>query len=239
MKKLIVANWKSNPKRLSTAVHLARASDEKGLVIAPPHVYLEVVGRATKHASLGAQDVFFEDGGAYTGEVSVSQLKNLGVDYVIVGHSERRALGETDEMVNKKLERVLKADISAILCVGEELRVRRRGVGEAKKFVRDELSKDLADISRGFLRHIIVAYEPIWAIGGGEADTPEKSAEIIRSIKTTLQNKYGVRDSRVLYGGSVTAKNAEAFLSRREIDGALVGGASLRPKELRKILMHR
>lgn len=238
MQKLIVANWKSNPKRLSAAVRLARLSDKKGAVIAPPYVYIEAISRILRHAALGAQDVFFEDGGAHTGEIGVSQLKNLGVEYVIIGHSERRALGETDAVVNKKLMRALKSGMHAILCVGEQSSVRRLGVTAAKQFVRRQLNADLTHIPKLLLKRLIVAYEPVWAIGTGEADAPEKSVEIITTIKATLLKK-GIRSPKVLYGGSVTSRNAEQFLSRAEIDGALVGGASLKPSEFRKILMHR
>ncbi len=215
------------------------AEDYKGVVIAPSFPHLSAVGAVLKNATLGAQDVFFEDGGAYTGEVSVSQLKNLKVDYIIIGHSERRAMGETDKMVNAKVGKALGANINVVLCVGEKVGIRREGVASARSYVHNKLRKALDGVPSGLLRNVIVAYEPIWAIStskSGHADTPEQSVQIIKSLKTTLSNVYGIRNPKVIYGGSVNAKNAKEFLSEDSIDGALVGGASLRPKEFNKIL---
>ncbi len=243
-----------NPESVTDAISLAKET-EKGIpkslkaevVIAPPFPFLAAAKKVIKRAELGAQDDFWEFKGARTGEVSPTMLKNSGVKYVIVGHSERRALGETDEMINKKIEATLKAGLKPILCVGEPsergltrtLRGFTRNYEMAKNYIRNQLEKDLKNISNLKRRtsNIIVAYEPIWAIGTGKPDKPEDSLEMIRFIKGILSSKFGVRSSIVLYGGSVNSQNARSFLQYKEIDGALVGGASLNAKEFSKIVV--
>ena len=242
MSKLIIANWKSNPNDLASAVRLAKAIDHKNVVIAAPFPFLPAVYKAIKKSVLGAQDLFWADG-PYTGEVSAEDLKILKVKYVIVGHSERRKnLKETDEMVNRKLRAALKAGLKAVLCVGESAVVRKKGIKEAKKFVKQQLVNDLKSTSKLLklkANKLIIAYEPVWAIStekGSKPDTPEDAVEMINFIKDLLYVKYGIRKPKVLYGGSVTAKNAKAFLGRKEVDGALVGGTSLLPLEFRKVI---
>lgn len=233
MEKLIVANWKSNPASIKKAQKLALAEDYNGVVIAPPFPYLDAVGALLKNASLAAQDVFWKDGGAYTGEVSVSQLRDLGVKYVIVGHSERRALGETDDIVSKKVEAVLGANMQVIICVGEHLETRKHGIEEAKKFIIRQLKIGLKGVQKKNSRDVAVVYEPIWAISTNPSsvpDIPEESAELIAYIKNA------VNIPRVFYGGSVNAKNAHEFLNQNDIDGVLVGGASLKPNEFKGII---
>ncbi len=230
MSQLLVANWKMNPASESEAVKLARASDANNVVICPPFPFLRAIKQAIKKAALGAQDVFWENppasGGAYTGEVSAKMLKGLGVRYTIIGHSERRRwLHETDEMINKKIQAVLKADLKAILCVGEPFSVRKKGLTAAKNFVKKQLKKDL----RGVKSKFIIAYEPIWAIGTGKPDNPRETAEMAKFIKNLSR-------ARVLYGGSVTSLNIGRILEYNEIDGALVGGASLKAGEFKKII---
>ncbi len=259
MKKLIVANWKENPTTLREAVSLARRI-EKGIskanknkvVIVAPFPFLYAVGKVLKHAKLGAQNVFWEDDGAYTGEVSPSMLKNSGVEYVIIGHSERRRLGETDEIINKKVKTSLKAGLKAILCVGESFETRKMGLASAKNFVKDQLKKDLKGISMSHVSahmSLVIAYEPVWAIStnkNARPDKPEDALEMIKFIKDFLhvtchmpaRRSLGAGGSHVsvLYGGSVTSKNAKSFLQYKEIDGALVGGASLKAEEFSKIV---
>ncbi|MEK7212412.1 MAG: triose-phosphate isomerase [Patescibacteria group bacterium] len=239
--KLLIANWKMNPRSLTEALKLARASDKKGVVICPPFVFLEEVGKALKHAALGAQDVFAEDKGAFTGEVSPKMLKNLGVKYVIIGHSEKRKTGDTDALINKKVKAALRAGLKVILCVGEGKEVRRRGVSAAKNFVKRQLQKDLAGaISyKPKTKSLFVAYEPIWAIStekGARADTPESAAQMSRFIKNLLKAISYKLKADVLYGGSVTSRNVSRFLRRPEFSGALVGGASLKAGEFRQII---
>lgn len=223
--KLLVANWKMNPLSVSQAIRLAKAEDLTGVVIAPSFVHLGEVKEVIKRAVLGAQDTFWGREGAATGEISPVMLKTLGVRYVILGHSERRCLtGETDEMINKKIQAALAAGLKPILCVGEPTPVRRKGMTAAQKFVKTQLQKDL----KGVKRPVIIAYEPIWAIGTGKADKPEETAKIHRFIKKLIP-------TQVIYGGSMTSKNIKSFLKYKEIGGALVGGASLNAGEFRKI----
>lgn len=245
VKKLIVANWKLNPQTIREAVTLAQASDQQNTVICPPFCFLPTVKKYIKRASLGAQDCFWEEGGAYTGKVSPVMLKNLGVEYVIVGHSERRKwLGETDEMINRKIKAAAKIGLKIILCVGESPAVHQRGIRAVKKFIGSQLLKDLTG-TRGKLlaKNLVIAYEPIWAISTtyskksrDNSDTPQDAAGMINFIKKFLHSTLYILHSKVLYGGSVTSKNAENFLKYKEIDGALVGGASLKLKEIKKII---
>ena len=240
MAKLIVANWKSNPNTVGEAIKLAKASDSKNVVIAAPYPFLGAVGRTIKRATLAAQDVFWQ-GGPFTGEVSPAQLKNLKVKYVIVGHSERRRyLGETDEMINQKVKTTLRAGLKVILCVGEDRAVHQRSSAAIKRFISNQLKKDLKGIYhlKPKTSNLLIAYEPIWAIStekGSRTDTPEQAAKIIAYLKGLLATGYGSRVTEVLYGGSVNGRNAAGFLVQPQIDGVLVGGASLNPREIRKI----
>ncbi|MDP3975199.1 MAG: triose-phosphate isomerase [Candidatus Jorgensenbacteria bacterium] len=238
MKKLIVANWKMNPATVAQAIRLARAEDAPGVVIAPPFPFLGAVRKVLKKSHLGAQDAFWIPKGAYTGKVSAHQLKHLRVMYVIIGHSERRALGDTDEIVNKKVKAAFKEGLKVVLCVGEPRTVRRQGIGAAKRFVAAQLKKGLTGTKNLKLKtkNLIVAYEPVWAIGSGTADKPAEAAAMARFVKDFLKTKNYKLTTLVLYGGSVTSRNAAAFLGQEEIDGALVGGASLSSQQLRKII---
>jgi len=231
MKRLIVANWKVNPQTEAEAVKLAKVSDEKNVVVCPPFPFLEEVGKVLKKAELGAQDV----------PVSPLMLKNLGVKYAILGHSDRRIkLGETDEMVNKKVRAALAVGFKVILCVGENLAVRKMGIASAKKFIKTQLQRDLKFPTHYSLptTNLIIAYEPVWAISANKnakSDTPADAAEMIKFIKKSLviSQKLSVK---VLYGGSVSSKTISGFLKYKEIDGFLVGGASLRSREFSKII---
>lgn len=243
--KLIIANWKMNPATLNEAVALARATDIDGLVIAPPFPFLEAVKKEIKKATLGAQDVADENppgGGPYTGEVSASELKSLGVQYVIVGHSERRRLGETDEMIAKKMKAAVDAGLIPVLCVGET--AEEHSTGRAKEVVSRELKIGLflltLDPKPSMLNAFAIAYEPIWAISTNKnavADTPEDAANMVVYIRGQLGKLGFPPATPVLYGGSVNAANAEGFLNKKEIDGALVGGASLEPDDIKKIVV--
>jgi|SRR3990167_8123748 len=234
MRKLIIANWKSNPGSPASAVKLARATDRVGIVIAPPHVFLEHVAEVLNKSELGAQDVYGAKSGPYTGEASLNQLKSLGVKYIILGHSERRKyLKESDELIALKVKAALKAGFKVILCVGEGSAIRRRGLTASKKFVLNQLKSDIPRrVQKGKL---IVAYEPVWAIStfkGAKPDTPEGASLMISFIKKSLSKIK----PKVIYGGSVNASNAKAFLKERVIDGALIGGISLKPLEFHKII---
>ena len=215
------------------------------IVVCPPFVYLSglssVVGRRSL-VKLGAQDVFYENTGAYTGEISPKMLKNLGVEYVIIGHSERRKyLNETDEMINKKVLAGLKAGLKVILCVGEDLSIRKRGKKAVENFIKNQLQKDLKNLSLNSKSYIlnsrlIIAYEPLWSIGTGHSDTPQDAVEMVRFIKKLLTTNYKLQTTYVIYGGSVNSKNIAKFIKHPEIDGALVGHASLKVEKVKKII---
>lgn len=236
MKKIIIANWKMNPATGKQALRLFRAvslgvknASRAEVIIAPPFIYLSLLrGGAVK---LGAQDVFWAHEGAYTGEISVYMLKSLKVKYVIVGHSERREhLNETDEMVNKKVKTVLKAGLKTVLCVGEK----DRADENFQNFVREELKKDLKGVSQKAAKNLIIAYEPIWAIGTGRTVKPTDLFEMATFIRRSLLDILGKRaayGTPILYGGSIDAKNAGQFLTVDGVNGLLVGGASLSVKE--------
>jgi triosephosphate isomerase len=230
---------------------------EAEIVICPPFVWLNGVlalardksslpkGRTPNiQVKLGAQDCFWEQKGAFTGEISPSMLKNLGCQYVIVGHSERRKyFQETDEMINKKLKIALKNRLRPILCVGEEVRdtfdSQGKPLNEMSLTVGEQLEKDLNNIPAARLREIAIAYEPIWAIGTGNpcsSDDAMKASLFIRKTLAKLYNRSIAEKVRVLYGGSVTSHNAVDYIENVRMDGLLVGGASLNGSEFVKII---
>jgi len=229
MKKLIIFNSKMNALDLSDWSENIKFNNAE-FVFCPPFVYLEnFKNEKLKNLKLGAQNCFWENQGAYTGEISPIMLKNLGAEYVIIGHSERRNyLDETDEMINKKIKAALETGLKVILCVGEPDKSMF-----AKDFVKDQLEKDLKNIHNAS----IIAYEPVWAISAenGKSDAPDDALEMIKFIKQLLNTKYKLQNTRVVYGGSVDSKNIQNFLKYEEIDGALVGGASLKKDEVEKI----
>ena len=207
------------------------------IVVAAPFIYLELLINLSKKSKikLAAQDVLWENppvgGGAYTGEISPNMLKNLGVEYVIIGHSERRQnLKETDEMINKKIIASVKAGLKVILCVGEP---KRNSIKQAKNYIKKQLEKDLKGIPNNYklkTNQLIIAYEPVWAIStnkNAKPDTPENALQMTKFIKNFLKPKTYNLKPKVIYGGSVSSKNIEGFLRHEEIEGALVGGASL------------
>jgi len=238
MKPLIVANWKCNPITQSGAKELFN-SISKGIkdienaetVICPPFVYLPLL----KGLTLGAQDCFWEEKGAYTGEVSVAMLKDLGCQYVIVGHSERRKLfDETDEIVNKKVKAVLEAGLVPIVCIGET--EEEREMDKAEEVLEKEIKDGLHDID---VSKIVIAYEPIWAIGTGnpcDIEEAQKMGLLIRKIIVKISNPSISKRIRILYGGSVNSKNGEGYLKEAGFQGLLVGGASLSAQEFAKIV---
>jgi len=253
-KPLVIANWKCNPVTQKETERLfgALAGEIKGTkkvetVICPPFVYLPFLSAALdkKHGfALGSQDCFWEDKGAYTGEVSPLMLKDLGCQYVIIGHSERRKyFNETDEIVNRKLKAALKARLKPILCLGEEARDSfnhdGKPINEMSLIVGEQLEKGLSGISEERLREITIAYEPIWAIGTGSPCLPNdamKATLFIRKILTGLYNRTIAEKIRIIYGGSVNSKNALDYIKGANMDGLLVGGASLSATEFIKII---
>ena len=209
------------------------------IVVAPPYVSLFAVHQAktpNDQFALGAQNLHWEAEGAYTGEISGSMLKDLGCTYVIVGHSERRHLfGERNDEVNKKVKAALGHGLIPILCVGETLE--EREAGNTQAVVKDQLLRGLSDVGVENIPTIIIAYEPVWAIGTGRAASVEQAEEVHAFLRATLATEFGeiAQDVRILYGGSVSPQNAEALFSCKEIDGALIGKACLDPAVFAKI----
>jgi len=237
MSKLLILNWKMNPETLKKAIALARASDFKNAVVAPPFTFLEEAEKVLKKAELGAQDLFWEEKGAFTGEVSAKELKNAGVKYVIIGHSERRhKLGETDEMIAKKLKAAVKNGLTPVLCVGETKK--EKDAGKKEEVLNSQLKIGLSPLTQSSklkAQSLLIAYEPVWAIGTGDPETPESALETIKFIKTILNSKFHILNLKVLYGGSVNSKNLADYLKFKEINGVLVGSASLNKDEVRKM----
>ena len=243
---LIAGNWKMYKSR-KEALEFAKRfkelyhdTDIRAAVIAP-YTQLDVLAGAFKGSGVGvgAQNVHFEDEGAFTGEISVPMLRELGVDYCIVGHSERRQyFGETDETVNLKLKKLLReSDITAILCVGEVLAEREKGV--QNEVVSGQLKKDLEGLTAEEAGRLVIAYEPVWAIGTGKTATPEQAGEMCAMIRNAVSEMFDEDTcDRVIiqYGGSVKPENATEIMNMDEIDGALVGGASLDPEKFMDII---
>lgn len=240
-RKLIAGNWKMNTDRAS-AVALAKGIvggvdkyKAVDLLVCPPSVYLtsvaEVVGGTS--VALGAQNMYHEGNGAFTGELSAAMLKDVGCSHVILGHSERRhILGETDAAVNKKTLAALAAGIVPIVCVGELLS--EREANRTAAVIRTQFEGSLAGVSAEQIEKTIIAYEPVWAIGTGKVATPQQAEEVHADLRRLLTERYNGQSAakvRILYGGSVKASNAGELLAQPNIDGALVGGASLKADE--------
>lgn len=250
---LIVGNWKMNANHLEAIQMVQKLSyrleaedyERVDVVVAPPFTSLRsiqvVIEQDRIPISLGAQNVFWAESGAYTGEISAPMLAKLAVKHVIVGHSERREhFGETDEMVNKKANAVVAGGMGAIVCVGETLE--QREAGEAETVVTTQLTGALRSLSLEDPSKLAVAYEPVWAIGTGRTALPDDAATIAtiirEQLRDTLNSEVG-EQVRVLYGGSVNAVNIKDFMAKKDIDGALVGGASLDPDQFAAIVRYR
>ncbi len=207
-------------------------TDKVDVVFCVPAVDLIPVLDAVKgtNIAIGAQNMFYEESGAYTGEISPSMLTEIGVKYVVIGHSERREyFAETDETVNKKVKKAIEHGITPIMCCGETLAQRELGI--AVDFIRTQIKSGLAGVSADDVKKVVIAYEPIWAIGTGKTATSEQAEEICAAIRTVLGEVYGAEvadEVRIQYGGSVNGKNAAELFAMPNIDGGLVGGASLK-----------
>ncbi len=241
-KPLMAGNWKMN-NTISEAVVLTQEisnnfnkewPESVDVLICPPYVDLKPAKSVLEFdrvkVSVGAQNVHWEASGAYTGEVSVSMLKEIGCEYCIVGHSERRTLfGETNEEVNRKVEALIQAEIVPVVCVGESLAVRDEG--SAEEYVCAQVRAAFAGIDLQSSEQVVLAYEPIWAIGTGQVATPEQAQEMCAAIRSTLAELFDEDKAlgiRILYGGSMNPGNVEMLLAQPDIDGGLVGGASLK-----------
>ncbi len=237
-KALIAANWKmyKTPAQAKSFVDaflpLVRDHDRDEIAIFPSPILLPTVIEATKgsNVSVGAQNIYFAEEGAYTGETSAGQLVAVGGTHTLIGHSERRQyFGETDEIVNKKLHTALKHNIVPVVCIGEVLE--EREAGKTGEVLKTQVTGAFAGITPEVAKPIVIAYEPVWAIGTGKTATPEMAADAHRMIRAEVAKLLGIAIAegiRILYGGSVKPDNATALLEQDEIDGALVGGASLK-----------
>jgi triosephosphate isomerase len=244
--RLIVGNWKLNKtpsearaftQRLKETLPQNRRAE---LVVAPPFPALQAVRDALGQSSgvlVGAQDLFWEDQGAFTGEVSAPMLKDLGCRYVLIGHSERRQwFGERDETVAKKVKAALRHEVVPIVCVGES--VAEREADRTEDLITSQVEKGIGDCSAHAIQRMVIAYEPIWAIGTGRAATPEQASAVHQMIRRLIAKQWGSEAAqalRILYGGSVTPQNVAGFLAAPDVDGALVGGACLDPDAFAKI----
>lgn len=241
-RKLFVAgNWKMNTSA-SYAVELAKGLaaelgeiDAVDLAVCPPSVYLSAVCEALKGSNIavGAQNMYCEDNGAFTGEISTAMVKDVGCKYVILGHSERRhVMGESDELINSKVLKALSDDVLPIFCIGELLE--QRETGETDDVLSRQLKIGLEGVSRTDAQRITLAYEPVWAIGTGVTATPDQAQKVHAMLRELIENIYDAElaDSiRIQYGGSVKASNAAELLGQPDVDGALVGGASLKVED--------
>ena len=239
--RMIAGNWKMNETYTEGVVlaqglakELADGTGDVDVVVCPPAVDLkgvaEVIEQENAPFALGAQNVYWEESGAYTGETAPNMLTNIGATYCIIGHSERRGyFGETDEDINKKAKALMAHDIVPISCCGEPLEVRE--AGKHVEFVVDQIKKDTEGLEITDPSKYVVAYEPIWAIGTGKTATADDAQEVCGAIRKTLVDIFGKETAdgiRVLYGGSAKPNNVAGFLEKEDVDGALVGGASLK-----------
>lgn len=248
-KKIIAGNWKMY-KTTSEAVKLAKSLKEKisnvqdvTVVLCPTFTSLSSVYEVIKNSSikLGAQNIYYEKEGAYTGEISPAMIKDVGCEFVILGHSERRKyFHEDDVIVNKKIKMALNFDLTPIVCVGETLEEREKGIAEGT--VINQIEKDLVNISTEDMLKLVIAYEPVWAIGTGKTATPEIADGMHFVIRTQLSKMYSSDLSgsiSILYGGSVKPDNVDVLMSQKNIDGALVGGAALDSESFSRIVQFK
>ena len=245
-KTIIAGNWKMNKtasetkkfaEELKTILNRPKWCE---VVVCVPFVNIPMALKVFKdlRVSVGAENLYQEPSGAYTGEVSAEMLKDLGVKYVIIGHSERRQyFGETDVTVNKKVHAALEAGLHPIICVGESLE--QRDMDVTLELIALQVKSALANVSPEKVRKCVIAYEPIWAIGTGRTATAEQAAEVCTAIRACIRNLYGARVARsitIQYGGSMNPKNAAELLAQPDVDGGLIGGAALKPDQFVEII---
>lgn len=250
-KKMVAGNWKMN-KTLQEGIELAKEVNEKvkaahandvTVVIGTPFIHLSDVNKTVDHAvvAVSAQNCASENSGAYTGEVSASMIASTGSTYVILGHSERRSYyGETDEILVRKVARALENNLKIIFCVGEVLA--EREAGKHFEVVKSQLVNGLFNLSAGQFAHVVIAYEPVWAIGTGKTATSAQAEEMHAFIRKTIAEKYDSETASrtsILYGGSCNAKNADDLFSQPDVDGGLIGGASLKADDFLSIILAR
>lgn len=244
-KKIIAGNWKMNGTIPETQALIkgllggASSNDKATVVVCPPFTCLDAAHKLLidSHIALGAQDMSAYEAGAYTSEVSAAMLLTVGVTYVILGHSERRQYhAETDQLVNAKARLALNSGLTPIICVGETLS--QREAGETQEIVGNQVNGTLCGFSADFIKRSVIAYEPVWAIGTGKTATPEMAQEVHKFIRDRIKRRdaSAAESLPILYGGSVKPDNAEGLLKQPDIDGALVGGASLKADDFIAII---
>jgi len=235
-KPIMAGNWKMNKTRDEALSFIYAVSNEvpskedvETVICAPAILLRCLVKRQGDQLRIGAQNMHFEESGAFTGEISPSMLETTGVSYVILGHSERRQMfNETDEAINKKIFAALKHDLTPIVCCGETLE--EREAGKVEEIIGGQIRADFANVPADAVSKIVIAYEPIWAIGTGKTASPEQADEVCGYIRSVIKSLYGAyisEEIRILYGGSVKPSNVEELMAKENIDGGLVGGASL------------
>ncbi len=244
-KKVIAGNWKMNMlpdetiKMIEELTPQIKDTQSEVILCVPfTDLFYALLTAQNTNIKIGAQNMHWEESGAYTGEISGKMLKSIGVEYVIIGHSERRQyFNETDETVNKKIKKAFEVGLKPIVCIGETLEEREKG--KAKEIVTSQIRKALEGLTNVQVTETIIAYEPIWAIGTGKTATSEDANEMIQNIRQEISNIYGQKTAdRVIiqYGGSVKSSNCKELFSTSDIDGALVGGASLKADEFARIV---
>ena len=244
-RKLLFGNWKMNKTIAESrefakeSVKLLEFANQKGVDIgvAPVYLSLAAVKEENPKLTVAAENCHYEDHGAFTGEIAIPMLKEIGVDWVIIGHSERRTyFGETDETCNKKLLALEKAGMTPIYCVGETLDEFESGL--TKKVIKEQVSKGLAGLTKDFVDKMVIAYEPVWSIGTGKNASKEIAQDICSFIRELVREQFGsVADNvRILYGGSVKPENVHDYLLQSDVDGALVGGASLKVESFKALI---
>lgn len=242
MNKLIVANFKMNQTPNETKEYILKfLSLEKNfksdVIICPPFTSIYCLAKKLKNLKIqiGAQNCHFKDSGAYTGEISPKMLKNSGVKYVILGHSERRTyFNESNKLIGEKIKAALKNRLSVVLCVGENEKERKKNI--QNNIIMNQIKESLQNTKKNNLENIIIAYEPIWAIGTGNPISPSEADAMCKLIKDFINKNYNYNQTKVLYGGSVKSGNANDLFKMPNIDGALIGGASLDIEEFAKII---
>ena len=241
-RKVIAGNWKMNmlPNEAIDFVNnlapLVKDSKNEVIICVPfTDLFYTLLTVQETNIHVGAQNMHWEEKGAYTGEVSAEMLKSINVEYVIIGHSERRQyFNETDETVNLKVKSALKHGLKPIICVGETLEQKEEG--KTLEVITSQISKALQDLTIDDISNIIIAYEPIWAIGTGKTASSDDANESIKAIRNQIEKDFGTNDVTILYGGSVNAENAKELFTMSDIDGGLVGGASLNAEKFSKIV---
>ena len=236
-KPILAGNWKMNKTRDEviqfTLAVTNRLPDDVDCIVCAPAIYLrDLVKRSPSHLHIGAQNMHEKDFGAYTGEVSPIMLKDTGVEYVILGHSERREyFNETDEKINEKIKKALEVGLKPIVCGGEKLETRE--AGKTNELLESQITKAFTGVTIDDTANVVIAYEPIWAIGTGksaDAKTAEEACGFIRNVLGKVLSPKVASEIRILYGGSVKESNISEYMAERDVDGALVGGASLKPE---------